>query len=246
VGLVDTPNDFGFNGGRPTHPRLLDWLARELMRHDWSLKSLQRLIVTSAVYRQASRLNEAGFKIDADNRLLWRKTPLRLEAETIRDAILNVSGELNATLHGPGYHDFRTFTFNSQFYEMRDPRGATFNRRSVYRTWVRSGRSSFLDVFDCPDPSAKAPRRAVTVTPLQALALQNDSFVLRMAERFAARILGEVGTDLDDQVERAYLRVFARRPEPHELAVTTRFAHAHGLSALCRVLFNTNEFLYVD
>ena len=246
VGLVETPNDFGFNGGRPSHPLLLDWLASELIRHDWSLKAIQRLIVTSHVYRQSSQFDQAGNDIDAENRLLWRKTPLRLDAETIRDAILTVSGELNRRLHGPGYHDFRTFNFNSQFYEMQDLQGSTFNRRSLYRTWVRSGRNSFLDVFDCPDPSAKAPRRAVTTTPLQALALQNDPFVMRMAARFAERIHREAGKSLENQVTLAYQLAFSREPTSSELAATVRFARDHDLSSLCRVLFNTAEFLYVD
>ena len=101
--------------------------------------------------------------------------------------MLVVAGEMNPQMGGPGFHDFRTFTFNSQFYEPVDPVGFEFNRRTVYRTWVRSGRNEFLDVFDCPDPSTTAPRRAVTTTPLQALALLNNSFTLRMAARMAAR-----------------------------------------------------------
>jgi len=246
VGLVDTPNDFGFNGGRPTHPLLLDWLARELIRSDWSLKTIQRLIITSSVYRQSSQLNQAGLKIDAENRMLWRKTPQRLEAEAIRDAILIVSGELNPIVYGPGFHDFRTFTSNSQFYEMRDPVGPTFHRRSLYRTWARSGRNPFLDVFDCPDPSAKAPQRAVTITPLQALALQNDSFVLRMANRFAARVRREAGAKVAGQVVRAYQLAYGRQPEAEEVKITTPLVQHHDLAALARVLFNTNEFLYVD
>src|SRR5262249_18224848 len=156
-------------------------------------------------------------KVDADNRLLWRKTPQRLEAESLRDAVLTVSGELNPQMGGPGYQDFRTFTFNSQFYETIDPVGPQFNRRSIYRTWVRSGTNPLLDVLDCPDPSATAPRRAVTTTPLQALALLNDSFMLRMAERFAARLERECGAGLDGQVRRAYLLAYAREPAAEEL-----------------------------
>ena len=246
VGLVDTPNDFGFNGSRPTHPELIDWLANELIRQDWSIKSLQRLIVTSAAYRQSSRYDADQARIDADNRYLWRKSPQRLEAEVLRDAMLAVSGELNARLHGPGYHDFRTFIFNSQFYEMLDPDGPTFQRRSIYRTWVRSGRNQFLDVFDCPDPSAKAPARAVTTTPLQALSLWNNSFALRMSERMSERARREAGESTADQVRHVYALAFCRQPDAAEVSLAQEFVEQHGLAALCRVIFNGNEFLYID
>jgi hypothetical protein len=274
TGIVDTPNDFGFNGGRPSHPELLDWLASELTGQSrgqrreargpapptdssrstldarrstpWSLKHIHRLIVTSSTYRQASRHVAAAARVDAGNRLLWRKTPLRLEAETLRDAMLAVAGELNPTMGGPGYQDFKTFTFNSQFYEMLDPEGFAFNRRTVYRTWVRSGRSDFLDVFDCPDPSTTSPKRAVTTTPLQALSLLNNSFLLRMSDRFAARLVDDAGDDAARQVRRAYELAFGRPAAADEVSRATRFVADHGWPALCRVLFNANEFLYVE
>ncbi len=252
-GLVDTPSDLGFNGGRPSHPELLDWLAIELVRQRWSLKALHRSIVLSATYRQASRHDGAAAKVDAGNRLLWRKEPLRLEAETVRDAILSVAGALNPELGGPGFQDFSTFVSNSQFYEMRDPVGTSFDRRSLYRTWVRSGRSRLLDAFDCPDPSTKTPKRAVTTTPLQALSLMNHSFVLRMSERFAERVQSDVGrisnpseVQAHQQIKRAYALAYGRRPSAEELAWTTAFVSDYGLAALCRVIFNSNEFLYVD
>ena len=261
AGFVDTPNDFGFNGGRPTHAELLDWLADELVRpqvrvsgsledHEpsraWSLKHLHRLIVTSAAYRQASRGRPEAERVDAGNRLLWRRTPQRLEAEVVRDAILSVSGELNPAMGGPGFRDFRTFTHNSQFYELYDPVGSEFHRRTVYRTWVRSGRSEFLDVFDCPDPSATAPRRAVTTTPLQALSLLNNSFVLRMSQRFAERVRQEAGEPLDAQTALVALLAWGRPPGADEQELAHAFARAHGLAAYCRVILNSNEFLYVD
>ncbi len=246
VGLVETPSDFGFNGGRPTHPELIDYLAGQLVRSGWSLKSLHRLIVTSATYRQSSRYDAGAAAVDADNRLLWRFSPQRLEAEALRDTTLAVAGQLNEQMAGPGYRDFDTFTRNTQFYEMKDPIGAQFNRRSVYRTWVRSGRNRFLDVFDCPDPSTKTPRRAVTVTPLQALALMNNSFVLRMSERLADRLRREAGDDVGAQVRRAYRLAYNREPDDEELSEAASFVAAQGLAELCRVIFNSNEFLYVD
>jgi hypothetical protein len=246
VGLVDTPNDFGFNGGRPSHPQLLDWLADELVRSGWSLKRVQRILVLSATYRQSGRIRPEPQRIDANNRLLWRKSPQRLEAETLRDSLLVLAGELNHSMHGPGFYDFTTFTSNSQFYELRDPDGPVFQRRSIYRTWVRSGRSPFLDVFDCPDPSTKTPQRAVTTTPLQALSLRNNSFALRMADRFAERVAREAGPEVNRQVRQAIELAFGRSPDSEEQHLCTTLVREHGLSALCRVLMNSSELLYVD
>lgn len=290
-GLVETPNDFGFNGGRPSHPGLLDWLAAELVSPSsprlsspplrkggvggslgsetdadsarnvtppdppllrggnvgaWSLKHIHRLIVSSATYRQSSRARPEAVKVDAGNRLLWRRNPQRLEAEAVRDTILQIAGVLNPQMGGPGFREFRTFTNNSQFYEMLDPIGYEFQRRTVYRTWIRSGRSEFLDVFDCPDPSTTSPRRAVTTTPLQALALLNNSFTLRMSERFADRLQQEAGTDTSQQVRRLYELAYSRSPTPDELQGAHDFVGRHGLASLCRVVFNSNELLYVD
>lgn len=246
VGLVETPNDFGFNGGRPSHPELLDWLAAELIRQNWSLKRVHREIVLSAAYRRSAAFQPEAAKVDAANRLLWRKNPLRLEAEVLRDAMLSVAGELNPAVGGPGYRDFRTFTNNSQFYEVYDAEGFAFQRRSLYRTVIRSGTSPLLDVFDCPDPSTIAPSRAVTTTPLQALALLNDSFVLRLSDRFAERLRYESGTEIAAQVDRAYRLAFGRMPQGDERTAAETFVAEHGLAALCRVLFNSNEFVYID
>jgi hypothetical protein len=246
VGLVETPNDFGFNGGRPSHPELLDWLAAELIRQNWSLKALHRQIVLSSAYRRSAAPQPQAEKVDAANRLLWRKSPLRLEAEILRDAILTVAGQLNPAMGGPGYRDFRTFTNNSQFYEVYDAEGFLYQRRSLYRTVIRSGTSPLMDAFDCPDPSTIAPARAVTTTPLQALALLNDSFVLRMCDRFAERLRAEAGDESSSQVERAYRLALARPPRPDEVAEARTFVAKHGLPAFCRVLFNSNEFLYID
>jgi hypothetical protein len=246
TGLVDTPSDFGFNGGRPTHPELLDWLASELVRSGWSVKYVQRLIVTSAVYRQESLSRGAALAVDADNRLLWRFSPRRLEAEVLRDAILAVAGELNTAMGGPGYRDFTTYVRNAQFYEPTDPVGFAFQRRTLYRTWVRSGRSQFLDVFDCPDPSTRSPDRDATTTPLQALSLMNDSFVLRMADRCADAVTAEVGDDPAGQVSALFRRALGRQPTDDELAATVPFVRGHGLAALVRVVFNGNEFVFVE
>lgn len=246
VGIVDTPNDFGFNGTRPSHPELLDWLASELTAQQGSLKALHRTIVLSATYRQAAQFNAQAHAVDADNRLIWRKTPVRLEAEAVRDAVLSVTGELNLAMGGPSYQDFKTFTSNSQFYEQIDPVGYAVQRRSLYRMWVRSGRNSLLDVLDCPDPSTTAPKRAVTTTPLQALALLNNAFLLRMCDKLAQHVQSEPNLATSGQVVRAYQLTFQRAPTDDELRIATPFVEHHGLPALARVLFNSNEFLYVD
>src|SRR5690606_13771000 len=155
------------------------------------LKRMHRQIVLSATYRQATLPRADAIAVDADNRCLWRKSRQRLEAEAVRDAMLSVSGELNRTTGGPGYQDFTTFVHNSQFYLPADFEGPEFNRRSIYRTWVRSGRNRFLDAFDCPDPSTKTPQRAWTTTPLQSLALMNNVLVLRLSAKFAERVARE-------------------------------------------------------
>ncbi|MDP6446472.1 MAG: DUF1553 domain-containing protein, partial [Pirellulaceae bacterium] len=245
-GIVETPNDFGFNGGRPSHPQLLDWLAAELVKSDWSLKHIHRLIVTSGVYLQSSRFREAPSRVDANNRSLWRMNPQRLEAEALRDSILHVSGQLNRQYGGPPYRDFKTFVNNTQFYEIIDPDTPDAYRRTVYRAWIRSGRSPLLDAFDCPDPSTTAPRRAVTTTPVQSLALLNNSFVLRMADRFADRVAKVAGDDAARQADSVYRFAYGRSPAPTELEPLTTFIAEHGLPAFCRVVFNSNEFIHVD
>ena len=245
-GLVETPSDFGINGGLPSHPGLLDWLANQLVQHDWSLKHIHRLILTSRTYQQASRFRATAAAKDAGNRLIWRQLPRRLEAEALRDSLLQISGSLNDEIGGPGFYDFTTFTNNSQFYDVGDPIGTTFSRRSLYRTVIRSGRNRFLDAFDCPDPSTKTPRRAVTTTPLQALALLNSNFAMRMADRLAARVRRETDDTLPAHIRRMFRLCFARPPTAAETQASLSFAIRHGLPALARVLFNSNEFLYVD
>jgi hypothetical protein len=247
VGLVETPSDFGFNGGRPSHPELLDWLADEFMRSGYSVKHMHRLIVESATYRQVSRVRPDAAKRDAGNRWLWRKNPLRLEAEAVRDSILAVAGKLNDKRGGPGYQDFkvniRGVTYEYAPLDADDP---ALYRRSIYRTWTRSARNGLLDVLDCPDPSTTSPRRALTTTPLQALSLLNNSFVLRMADRFADRLRRDASKEIDKQIARAYEIAYGRTPAKEEIARARPVVEEHGLPALCRAILNSNEFLYVD
>jgi len=246
-GLIETPNDIGFNGGQPTHPELLDYLASELIEHKWSLKHLHRLIVMTAAYQQSSLPRQECLAVDKDNRLLWRYSPRRLEAEAVRDAVLSVAGELNPQAGGPSFHDFRPYdNHNSQYYEPIDPAGPPFHRRSIYRMWARGGKSPLLDTLDCPDPSTTTPKRGSTTTPLQALALLNNSFMLRMADSMAARIERESGKIASEQVDRAFALAYSRPPRDEERKIAAAFVEKHGLAAFCRVLLNTNGFLYVD
>ena len=249
AGLVETPSDFGFNGGRPSHPELLDWLASEFVQSGWDIKELHRRIVTSMTYRQSSRMNPEAAKVDANDRLVWRKAPVRLEAEMIRDAMLKVSGALNPAMGGPGFREFqieKALGTAATLYVFVDPKGDETDRRTLYRTWARGGRSGFLDAFDCPDPSTVSPRRAATTTPLQALAMLNNALTLRLADRFAERLRREVGDDPGLQVERAYRLAFGRSPDPVEREAAARVVAENGPAALTRAIFNSNEFLYVD
>ncbi len=267
AGLVETPNDLGFHSGRPSHPELLEWLAVEFRGGEgetrrggepalsdplspplsFSLKRLHRLLVTSATYRQASTFDAAAAKVDAGNRALWRMNPHRLEAESVRDAMLAVAGELNDELGGKGYSDTNSYFFKgTQFYDPIDPTGFPNQRRTVYRMSARGGRSPFLDTFDCPDPSTTTPKRSSTVTPLQALSLMNHSFVLRMADQFAARLKSEAGPSPEAQVRAAYRLLYGRAPDPDEVALSLDFVTRRGLSAFCRAMWNSSEFLFVD
>ena len=207
---------------------------------------MHRLIVNSATYQQSSQMNVEAHGKDADNVLVWRYRPARLEAEVLRDTILKVSGQLNPTMGGRGFRDFHMHKHKGSWvYDAIDPEGPEFNRRSIYRTWARGSIHPLLNSFDCPDPSATAPTRSVTTTPLGALALMNDSFVLRMADHFAQRIEGEERSDRSKQIALAYRHALARDPAPEEIEFSREFIQEHGLAAFCRVLFNANEFVHV-
>ncbi len=249
VGLVETPSDLGFNGGIPSHPELLDRLASEIRERGWSLKAMHRLIVTSAAYRQSSRPDPAASAKDAGDRLVWRKAPARLEAEMVRDAMLAVSGKLDPRLGGPSFMDHamvRPPGSASMLYVQAAPGEPGHDRRTLYRAWSRGGRSALLDAFDCPDPSATSPRRAVTTTPLQALAMMNNALVLHLADASAGRLAREAGPEPARQVELAYRLAFGRGPEPEERDQAVRVVARFGAATLARALFNSGEFLYLD
>jgi hypothetical protein len=245
--IVATPNDFGHMGQLPSHPELLDWLAAEFRDGGQSLKKLHKLIVTSATYRQSSSGNEQGERIDSDNVFLWRMNRQKLEAEAIRDAVLAVAGKLDGTMYGPAYRDFVVEHHeHSPHYEyhLHDPEDAKTFRRTIYRFLVRSKPQPFMCALDCADPSIQVDRRNESVSPLQALALYNDGFMLAMAKHLAERVSTEKGTGA--QVTAAFRLALGRAPSDDELKLLYEYAEKNGLANACRVIFNLNEFVFVD
>jgi hypothetical protein len=209
------------------------------------MKHIHRLIVLSATYRQSSRYSPEAAALDADNRLLWRFAPQRLEAEIVRDSMLAVSGELNRQVGGPSFRPFTVTALLTKFYHLIDDGRPEFNRRTVYRINVNTAKSPFLDALDCPAPSLAAPRRRSTTTTLQALALMNDSFVNRQAAKFAERVAVAAGPDPGAQVNLAWRAALGRAPSDQELATTIKLVSAEGLPSACWALLNASEFLYI-
>jgi hypothetical protein len=227
-------------GSKPTHPELLDWLAA-WFRDDahGSLKKLHRLIVLSAAYKQSSANRAEGLKVDADNRLLWRMNRTRLDAEEVRDSVLAVAGKLDLTMGGPAVRMFWFKDDHSPVYDYSrfDPDSPGAYRRSIYRFAVRSVGDPFLERLDCPDASLLAPKRSMTLTAIQALALWNNSFMLRMSEHLASRAV---------TVPAMVRLALGREATLEERRMYEEYAGRYGLANLARVLFNTNEFLFVD
>jgi mono/diheme cytochrome c family protein len=249
TGIIDTPSDFGAGGGAPSHPALLDWLAAEIVARGWSLKAMHRLICTSHAYRQRSidvPDAAAARDVDADNRLLWRQSPRRLDAESLRDATLAVTGCLNPEMHGPGFRDFDYEEAYAPIYRYVTADQPQLWRRSIYRFIVRSTPHGFMTTLDCPNPANLTPARLETTTALQSLALLNNDFMLRQAGHWAKRLETEAGADPAAQVRRAYAVALAREPDAAELAAAVALVKSRGLTQFCRMVFNTNEFVYVD
>jgi hypothetical protein len=243
-GIVNTPNDFGFNGDRPSHPELLDWLAADFMEHGWKIKRLHRMILLSAAYRQQSGYKPQSAAEDGANRLLWRMSPRRLDAESLRDAVLQVSGELDLTMEGPSFRLFLYRDGNVPDYVLLDEPGAETWRRSVYRFNIRTFQSPLMSAFDCPDASVQTPKRNYSTTALQALSLMNNRFTFQQSQHFATRVTAMAGEGLGKQVDVAYRLALLREPTEDQRRQAVSFIQNHGLFSLCRVLLNTNEFLY--
>jgi hypothetical protein len=242
-GIVRTPSDFGARGEPPTHPELLDWLATELIRNEWQLKPIHKLIMTSSVYQRSSAPDAAKTAIDSENRLFWRQERRRLEGEVIRDALLAVGNQLDGRMYGPGTLD------------------GTQRRRSIYFTVKRSQLMPMMQVFDAPEALAGVGERSSTTIAPQALMLMNDAIVRESALEFARRIQSAAKPDSNDLVRRAYLVAIGRSPDSTEEADTNAFiaqqqasyaaarksnAAELALADFCQVLFCLNEFVYVE
>ena len=248
-GIVATASDFGRMGAAPTHPDLLDWLAVEFRDGGGSLKSLHRLIVISAAYRQASTAREDCAAIDADNQYLWRQNRRKLEAEGIRDAVLAAAGTLDLTMGGPGWQDFKIeHPQHSPHYryDLADPEDKKTWRRGVYRFIVRSQTQPFMTCLDCADPSMRVEKRNESISALQALALLNNGFMVVQARQFADRVVREAGDDPAAQVKRAFELAMGRDPDADEAAALLEVTKTHGLANVCRAILNLNEFSFVD
>ncbi|MCA9039867.1 MAG: DUF1553 domain-containing protein [Planctomycetaceae bacterium] len=247
-GIVDSPNDFGRMGQLPTHPELLDWLAVQFRDNGQSIKALQRLILLSATYRQSSGHREEAASIDSGNQYYWRMNRQRLDAEAIRDSVLLLSGNLNPEMYGPSFQDFviQNPEHSPHYeYDLYDPTNPNSFRRSVYRFLVRSQPQPFMETLDCADPSERVPKREETLTVLQALALLNNGFMLHMSDTLAVEIAAE-STEPDKQIERLFRTVLQRDPTSGEQELFKQYLNEHGLANCARLMFNLNEFVFVD
>jgi hypothetical protein len=246
LGIVATPSDFGDMGFRPTHPGLLDWLAIEFMENGWSVKHIHRIILHSRTYRQASLPRKEALAKDAGSQLLWRFPPRRLEAEAIRDNALLLAGALDQKMYGPGFLLFLPNSNYARNWVAKDEFKPTDMRRMIYTMRIRMEQDAIFGAFDCPDGGQVAPSRSRSTTPIQALNLYNSGFMANLSKRFAKRITKETGDDHGKQIARAYAWAFGRSPLDEETDEAVAYLEEHGLPALCRVLFNANEFLFLQ
>ena len=263
LGIVETENDFGSQGTTPSHPELLDWLASEFVRQDWSLKAMHRLVVSSATYRQSSAVRPDAAEVDPSNRLLARQNRIRLEAEIIRDSGLTVSGLLTPTIGGPSVFPPQPSgagEFTQIDRQWKADEGPSRYRRGMYTFFWRSAAHPSLALFDAPNAQASTTRRTRSNTPLQALTLLNDDSQTEFAENFAKRILAFEG-DRDERIQFAFETCLARPPDSDEqqrmssylARMADDFASADAAGAVSpqeaawlaasRVMLNLDEFV---
>lgn len=245
TGIVDTPNDFGFMGGAPSHPELLDYLALSLKKEGWRLKPLHRLIMNSKAYRQSSVWRESQGLVDRESRLLWRFPTRRLSAEEIRDTFLQVSKKLDRKMGGPGFRLYDYQQDNVATYVPLDQHGEHTYRRAIYHQNARASIIDLMSDFDQPDCAFSSPRRTKTTTALQALTMLNHSFTLDMANALANRAQ-EDASDNPGQVQALFSFLYQRKAEADELSHALTLVQDHGLRALSRALLNSSELIYLD
>ncbi len=250
-GLVATPNDFGKNGMRPSHPELLDWLACVFVERGWSIKQMHRIIVNSATYQQSSAAGDAAARVkDPENILLWHMNRHRLDAEELRDSMLSIAGNLNLQAGGPSVMvPIEKELINAlykplQWQVTRDP--AAHRRRSVYLIAKRNLPLPFMQVFDAPDMQASCPRREATTHAPQALELLNGDLSNAQADILARRLRVEAGSNARAQVTLAFRLLAGRAPTAKERALSLRFLQRQPLREFALAMFNLNAFVYVN
>ncbi|WP_417849526.1 DUF1553 domain-containing protein [Thalassoglobus sp.] len=246
TGIVDTPSDFGYMGSQPTHPKLLDWLANQLIENNWQIKSIHRQIMLSQTYQQSSNYREDAARADGDARFLWRFPPRRLSAEEIRDTILQVSGQLNKKMGGPGFRLYHFMQDNVCTYDPLDKHGPETYRRAVYHQNARASVVDLMTEFDQPDCAFSISRRAETTTPLQALTMLNHNFTMDMSKALADRVINETSEDLDEQIKLIFSLCYNRSPSAEEVAASKEMIQQTSLAKYCRVILNTSEMIYVN
>lgn len=244
TGIVESSNDFGNSGTPPSHPELLDWLAGEFVRRQWSVKQMHRLIVLSATYRQSGAIRPDAQAKDADARLLWRYPTRRMEAELIRDNTLQLGGQLNLQMGGRGFDLFKSRGGLNGFPPI-EKFDATGKRRLIYAHKVRMEREIVFGAFDCPDAGQSMARRKQSTTPIQALNLFNSEFTIDQATAFADRVQAESGQEIGCQIDLAFELAFTRHATPEEIRTIEPIVREHGLKTLCRAILNSNEFLFI-
>ena len=249
-GIVRTPNDFGRQGEPPTHPELLDWLAVEFMERGWSMKQMHRLIMLSNTYQQSSVADKDNLEKDPDNHLFGRMSRKRLDADALRDSILSVAGVLNLKMGGVGVIPplTREEILAARMPQLwpANPDPAEHRRRSIYLQMKRSLTLPMLQIFDAPDTATSCSRRETSTVAPQALALMNSEFTSEQAKHFADRIREQAADDPQAAIEAGWKIAFGRPPTPDQRQTVLDYLQRNSLERLCLLLFNTNEFLYVD
>jgi hypothetical protein len=249
-GLVETSEDFGTQGDPPTHPELLDWLATEFMQNGWSMKKIQRLMVTSAAYRQDSHVTPELTARDPYNKLYARGPRFRVEAEMVHDMALAESGLLATKMYGPSAFPYQPegiwdIPYNSD--KWIESKGDDRFRRSIYTFMRRSAPYPSLSTYDAPSREFCTVRRVRTNTPLQALTSLNDPYFFAAAQAMAKRMIEEGGASPEDRIRYGFLLTASRQPSQPELEKVLKFykAQAGGelgaLTMVANVLMNTDE-----
>jgi hypothetical protein len=275
IGIVPSASNFGRQGEAPTNPELLDWLAVEFVEKGWSIKAMHRLMVNSSTYKMSSEFNQQNSKIDSENKFFWRANPRRLNAEDLRDSVLAVSGKLNLQVGGPPVFPYISDEERGAIAggPLKWPISLSEdsqNRRGVYLFVKRSYRYPMFEIFDSPDAMTSCERRSVTNVAPQALAMLNNSFIYKQAQELAARLRKDAGDDPVRWVDRGFRLALGRAPSQGEAARALQLISTNGaqessaasaakvsaeagpsnvdgaLTRFCLMLFNLNEFMFID